>query len=107
MKATTSSFAHNRNSHNTTVNSITKVHLSAKIFLFVGSTRLSQKLAKGAEATGRAIQKGGGKIRERITPEETPSVVSPRVTRGLQATQQATEGAVRVSRFLGKDLNNF
>lgn len=64
--------------------------------------RLSQTFAKGAEATGRAIHKGGGKIRERVTPEETPSVVSPRVTRGLETTQQVTGGAVRVSRFLGK-----
>uniref|UniRef100_A0A3Q1H8M7 MIT domain-containing protein n=1 Tax=Anabas testudineus TaxID=64144 RepID=A0A3Q1H8M7_ANATE len=80
---------------------LTKILLST----FVGSTRLSQKLSKGAEATGRAIQKGGGKIREHITPEETPSVVSPRVTRGLQATQQATGGAVRVSRFLVNGLS--
>ncbi|XP_029030495.1 spartin a [Betta splendens] len=70
-----------------------------------GSMRLSQSFAKGAEATGRAIQKGGGKIRDRVTPEETPTVVSPRVTQGLETTQQVTGGAVRVSRFLVNGLS--
>ncbi|KAK2828322.1 hypothetical protein Q5P01_019356 [Channa striata] len=65
-----------------------------------GATRLSQRLVQGAEVTGKAIHKGGGKIREHVKPEETPSEVSPRVTKGLQAAKGATEGAVRVSRFL-------
>lgn len=56
---------------------------------------------KGAEATERAIHKGGAKIRDRILPEETPSDVSPHVTRGLNVAKQATGGAVRVSQFLG------
>ena len=60
---------------------------------------------KGAEATGRAIHKGAAKIREHMAPEETPSEVSPRVTKGLQAAKQATGGAVRVSQFLGENLN--
>lgn len=59
-------------------------------------------MVKGAEATGRAIQKGGAKIRDRITPEETPSDVSPHVSRGLNVAKKATGGAVRVSQFLGK-----
>lgn len=63
---------------------------------------MSGGVVKGAEATGRAIQKGGAKIRERITPEETPSDVSPHVTRGLNVAKMATGGAVRVSQFLGK-----
>lgn len=67
---------------------------------------------KGAEATERAIHKGGAKIRDRLVPEETPSDVSPHVTRGLNVAKQATGGAVRVSQFLGKvkkknnDANN-
>ncbi|XP_071362084.1 spartin a isoform X2 [Trachinotus anak] len=65
-----------------------------------GATRLSEGFTKGAEATGRAIQKGAAKIRDHITPEETPSEVSPRVTKGLQVAKQATGGAVRVSQFL-------
>ncbi|XP_023197505.1 spartin isoform X2 [Xiphophorus maculatus] len=65
-----------------------------------GATKLSQSFAKGAEATGNVIQKGAAKIRDRITPEETPSEVSPQVTKGLNATKQATGGAVRVSKFL-------
>lgn len=63
---------------------------------------MSQSFAKGAEATGNVIQKGAAKIRDRITPEETPTEVSPQVTKGLNATKQATGGAVRVSKFLGK-----
>ncbi|KAM4545686.1 spartin a isoform 2-T2 [Odontesthes bonariensis] len=65
-----------------------------------GATRLSESLAKGAEATGRVIHKGAAKIRDRITPEDTPSEVSPRVTKGLHVAKQATGGAVRVSQFL-------
>ncbi|XP_070700265.1 spartin a [Pempheris klunzingeri] len=65
-----------------------------------GATRLSQEFAKGAEATGRAIHKGAAKIRDHITPEETPAEVNPRVTKGLQVAKQATGGAVRVSQFL-------
>lgn len=68
-----------------------------------GATRLSQSLAKGAEATGSFIHKGAAKIRDRITPEETPSEVSPQVAKRLQTAKQATGGAVRVSQFLGKD----
>ncbi|KAM6907510.1 spartin a [Xenentodon cancila] len=65
-----------------------------------GATRLSESLAKGAEATGKVIHKGAAKIRDRITPEETPSEVSPRVSKGLHVAQKATGGAVRVSQFL-------
>lgn len=65
-----------------------------------GSTWLSQSFAKGAEATGKAIQKGAAKIRDHITPEDTPSEVSPHVSRGLHVAKQATGGAVRVSKFL-------
>ncbi|XP_044079246.1 spartin a [Siniperca chuatsi] len=65
-----------------------------------GATKLSQEFVKGAEATSRAIYKGAAKIRDHITPEETPSEVSPRVTKGLQVARQATGGAVRVSQFL-------
>ncbi|XP_028277446.1 spartin-like isoform X2 [Parambassis ranga] len=65
-----------------------------------GAARLSQSFAKGAEATSRAIHKGAAKFRDHITPEETPTEVSPRVNKGLQAAKQATGGAVRVSQFL-------
>lgn len=68
----------------------------------IGATKLSEGFSKGAEATERAIHKGGAKIRDRIVPEETPSEVSPHVTRGLNVAKQATGGAVRVSKFLGK-----
>lgn len=65
---------------------------------------MSEGVVKGAEATGRAIQKGGAKIRDHITPEETPSDVSPHVTRGLNVAKTATGGAVRISQFLGKNM---
>lgn len=66
---------------------------------------MSEGFVKGAEATGRAIHKGGAKIRDRLTPEETPSEVSPQVTKGLHMAKQATGGAVRVSQFLGKEVS--
>ncbi len=80
------------------------VHSSPSMFLYLGATKLSEEFVKGAEATGRAIHKGAAKIRDRITPEETPSEVSPRVSKGLEVAKQASGGAVRVSKFLGKDL---
>ncbi|XP_068456597.1 spartin a isoform X2 [Clinocottus analis] len=68
--------------------------------ILIGATRLSVGLVKGAEATGMVIHRGAAKIRDRITPEETPAEVRPCVTKGLQAAKQATGGAVRVSQFL-------
>ncbi|XP_077403449.1 spartin a isoform X2 [Vanacampus margaritifer] len=65
-----------------------------------GATRLGHEVVRGAEATTRAIQKGALKIRDHLTPEETPSQVSPHVTRSLNVAKQATGGAVRVSQYL-------
>ncbi|XP_072301977.1 spartin a isoform X2 [Eucyclogobius newberryi] len=65
-----------------------------------GATWLSEEFIKGADATSRAIHTCGFKIRDRITPEETPSEVSPTVTKRLEAAKTASEGAVRVSKFL-------
>lgn len=63
---------------------------------------MSWGLVKGAEFTGKAIQKGASKLRERIQPEEKPVEVSPAVTRGLHIAKQATGGAAKVSQFLGE-----
>ncbi|XP_052423433.1 spartin a isoform X1 [Carassius gibelio] len=68
--------------------------------ILAGTSWLGRGLERGAEATGKAIQKGGTKLRENITPEETPAEVSPKVTKGLNAAKQATGGAVKVSQFL-------
>ncbi|XP_077362013.1 spartin a isoform X1 [Festucalex cinctus] len=65
-----------------------------------GATRLSHEVVRGAEATTRVIQKGALKIRDHLTPEETPSEVSPHVTRSLNVAKQATGGALRVSQYL-------
>ncbi|XP_034540349.1 spartin a isoform X2 [Notolabrus celidotus] len=65
-----------------------------------GATKVSHQLVRGAEATGRAIHRGASKIRDHITPEDTPSEVSPGVTRSLYVAKKATGGAVRVSQFL-------
>ncbi|KAM8834842.1 spartin-like isoform 1-T1 [Synchiropus picturatus] len=74
--------------------------------ILTGATRLSVGLIKGAEATERAIQKGGIKIRSRMTPEETPTEVNPNVHKGLNAAKTATGGAVRVSKYLVTGLSN-
>lgn len=68
--------------------------------ILAGCAWLRQGLVKGSEVTGKAIQKGAATLRDRMTPEETPSEVSPRVAQGLHTAKQATEGAVRVSQFL-------
>ncbi|KAM9192683.1 spartin isoform 3-T4 [Dugong dugon] len=65
-----------------------------------GASWVSWGLVKGAEFTGKAIQKGASKLRERIQPEEKPVEVSPAVTKGLHIAKQATGGAARVSQFL-------
>ncbi|MCJ8742417.1 hypothetical protein PDJAM_G00081950 [Pangasius djambal] len=70
-----------------------------------GASRLSWGLVQGAEATGKAIHNGAIKLREHITPEETPAEVSPGVATGLRVAQQATGGAVKVSRFLVNGLS--
>ncbi|XP_067289501.1 spartin a isoform X2 [Pseudorasbora parva] len=68
--------------------------------ILAGSSWLGRGLVRGGEATGKAIQRGASKLRENITPEETPAEVSPKVTKGLNAARTATGGAVRVSQFL-------
>lgn len=65
-----------------------------------GASWVSWGLVKGAEFTGKAIQKGASKLRERIQPEEKPVEVNPAVTRGLHIAKQATGGAAKVSQFL-------
>lgn len=71
-------------------------------YISIGALRLSESLVKGAEVTGRAIHKGAAKIRDQLTPEETPSEVSPSTTKRLEMARKATGGAVRVSQFLGE-----
>ncbi|XP_054442537.1 spartin isoform X2 [Pteronotus mesoamericanus] len=68
--------------------------------ILTGASWVSWGLVKGAEFTGKAIQKGASKLRERIQPEEKPVEVSPAVSRGLHIAKQATGGAARVSQFL-------
>ncbi|KFO33382.1 spartin [Fukomys damarensis] len=65
-----------------------------------GASWVSWGLVKGAEFTGKAIQKGASKLRERIQPEEKPVEVSPAVSKGLYIAKQATGGAAKVSQFL-------
>ncbi|XP_037402986.1 spartin a isoform X1 [Pygocentrus nattereri] len=74
--------------------------------ILAGASWLSRGLVQGAEVTGKAIHKGASKLREHITPEETPAEVSPRVTRGLYVAKQATGGAVKVSNFLVDGLSS-
>ncbi|XP_070606012.1 spartin isoform X2 [Erythrolamprus reginae] len=65
-----------------------------------GASWVSWGLVKGAEYTGKAIQKGASKLREHIHPEEKPLEVNPTVAKGLHVARQATGGAVKVSQFL-------
>ncbi|CAL8363961.1 unnamed protein product [Merluccius merluccius] len=68
--------------------------------ILTGASWLSWGLVKGAEYTGMAIHKGASKLREHITPEDTPTQVNPTVAKSLQVAKQATGGAVRASQFL-------
>ncbi|GAA6094806.1 spartin b isoform X1 [Tachysurus ichikawai] len=68
--------------------------------ILTGASWLSWGLSKGAEYTGKAIQKGASKLREHITPDDTPTQVSPTVSKSLHVAKQATGGAVKVSQFL-------
>ncbi|KAJ8342581.1 hypothetical protein SKAU_G00325090 [Synaphobranchus kaupii] len=68
--------------------------------ILTGASWLSWGLVKGAEYTEMAIHMGASKLREHITPEDTPADVSPNVAKGLHVAKQATGGAVKVSQFL-------
>ncbi|KAI1903418.1 hypothetical protein AGOR_G00026970 [Albula goreensis] len=68
--------------------------------ILTGASWLSWGLVKGAEYTEKAIHKGASKLREHITPENTPAEVNPNVAKGLHVAKQATGGAVKVSQFL-------
>ncbi|XP_078401434.1 spartin a isoform X2 [Cetorhinus maximus] len=68
--------------------------------ILTGASWLSWGLVKGAEFTGKAIQKGASKLRTHIQPEDKPATVSPTVEKGLSVARQATGGAVKVSQFL-------
>ncbi|KAJ8412493.1 hypothetical protein AAFF_G00128290 [Aldrovandia affinis] len=68
--------------------------------ILTGASWLSWGLVKGAEYTEKAIHRGASKLREHITPEDTPAEVSPNVAKGLHVAKQATGGAVKVSQFL-------
>ncbi|KAF5899590.1 spartin-like isoform X2, partial [Clarias magur] len=68
--------------------------------ILTGASWLSWGLTKGAEYTGKAIQKGASKLREHITPDDAPTQVSPTVAKSLHVAKQATGGAVKVSQFL-------
>ncbi|XP_045695121.1 spartin isoform X2 [Phyllostomus hastatus] len=68
--------------------------------ILTGASWVSWGLVKGAEFTGKAIQKGASKLRERIQPEEKPAEVGPAMRRGLHIAKQATGGAAKVSQFL-------
>ncbi|XP_046716357.1 spartin a isoform X2 [Silurus meridionalis] len=70
-----------------------------------GASWLSRGLLQGGDATGKAIQSGAVKLRNHMTPKETPAEVSPRVITGLHVAQQATGGAVKVSHFLVNGLS--
>ncbi|XP_072333131.1 spartin a isoform X2 [Scyliorhinus torazame] len=68
--------------------------------ILTGASWLSWGLVKGAEFTGKVIQKGASKLRTHIQPEDKPATVSPTVEKGLSVARQATGGAVKVSQFL-------
>ncbi|XP_043548011.1 spartin a isoform X1 [Chiloscyllium plagiosum] len=68
--------------------------------ILTGASWLSWGLVKGAEFTGKAIQKGASKLRTHIQPEDKPVKISPTVEKGLSVARQATGGAVKVSQFL-------
>ncbi|KAM9332022.1 spartin a isoform 2-T3 [Pholidichthys leucotaenia] len=65
-----------------------------------GAWKLSESLIRGAEATGRMIHRGAAKLRDHMTPEETPSEVNPRTARNLEVAEKATGTAVKVSKKL-------
>ncbi|XP_061787015.1 spartin a isoform X2 [Nerophis lumbriciformis] len=65
-----------------------------------GATVLGKEVVRGAEATSRVISQGALKIRARLSPEDTPSEVSPHLSRSLHVAKQATEVTKRVSQFL-------
>lgn len=65
---------------------------------------VSWGVEKGAEKAGILIKKGSEKIRARLTPDENPKHVDPRVQKGIQYVRVGSHAAVRVSSFIGEQL---
>ncbi|XP_041949679.1 spartin a isoform X1 [Alosa sapidissima] len=68
--------------------------------ILAGASWLGRGLVKGGNYAGKAIQKGASSLRDHMTPREVPAEVSPKVSKGLNATKEATGGAVKVSQFI-------
>ena len=66
---------------------------------------IAQGLSKGAEKTGHLIRRGSTKLQEHIQPDERPREIDPAAQKGVYYARQATGAAVKVSAFLGKEID--
>ena len=57
---------------------------------------------KGAEKIGDLIRYGSAKLRENTSPESNPSQIDERARQGVRIARRATDGAIKVSGFLGQ-----
>ena len=62
---------------------------------------ISWGVSKGVEKTGHLVKYGSTKLREHVRPAIEKSKIDPRAQKGIEYAHKATDGAVKVSGYLG------
>lgn len=68
--------------------------------LITAAEYISWGVGKGAEKAGGLIKMGSEKLRARLSPEDNPKHVDPRVQKGIQYVRVGSHAAVKVSSFI-------
>lgn len=68
--------------------------------LITAAEYISWGVEKGAEKAGGLLRMGSEKLRARLSPEETPKNIDPKVQKGIQYVRVGSHVAVKVSSFI-------
>ncbi|XP_015921418.1 spartin isoform X2 [Parasteatoda tepidariorum] len=74
--------------------------------IVTGAEYLSAGIVKGAALSSDLIHKGATKARQRISPEDKPVVVDPRVREGLRIAHEASGCALKATGYLVRKLGD-
>ncbi|XP_054721908.1 spartin-like [Uloborus diversus] len=74
--------------------------------IVIGAEYISAGLVKGAALSSDLIHRGASKAREKISPEDKPVAVDPRVRQGLVIAREASGVALKATGFLVKKLGD-
>ena len=83
---------------------LTYIHVYSKLLnLFIlAAEYISWGVEKGAKMTGNLIKAGSEKLRARLSPEDQPKAIDPRVQKGIQYVRVGSHAAVKVSSYIGE-----